>query len=105
MNILAPMIVKGAPINWRELSKVDPSCLNTQVVPRKHRSFFSHSNRVSNRVATSAESHDGMDNHTSIEELRSPEVTIPLASQGQHRYDLRSLQNNELTVPPDLLET
>ena len=73
--------------------------------PEEAQIIFSHSNRVSNRVATSAESHDGMDNHTSIEELRSPEVTIPLASQGQHRYDLRSLQNNELTVPPDLLET
>ena len=93
MNILAPMIVKGAPIIWRELAKVDPSCLNSQVVPRKYRSFFSTRNRESNRVVSLAESH---------EEPMSPEVITPTAFQVQHRYELRSLQTNELTVPPDL---
>ena len=40
MDTLAPMIVKGAPIIWKKLCKVNSSCLNPQVVPRKYRSIF-----------------------------------------------------------------
>ena len=45
MNILAPMIVKGAPINWKILSKVQASSLNPMIVPRRYRSSFSPSAR------------------------------------------------------------
>ena len=45
MDTLGPMVLKGAPINWRKLSKVKSTCLNPQVVPRKYRSFFSHRSR------------------------------------------------------------
>ena len=36
MNTLGPMVLKGAPINWRKLAKVKSSCLNHRVVPRKY---------------------------------------------------------------------
>ena len=40
MDILAPMILKGAPIKWKALSIVQRSSLNPWAVPRKYRSFF-----------------------------------------------------------------
>ena len=40
IETLGPMVLKGAPINWRQLAKVKPSCVNPQAVPRKYRSFF-----------------------------------------------------------------
>ena len=49
--------------------------------------------------------HDSMINPTIIAEHRPPEVIISQAPQVQHRYDLRSLQNNEITVPQDLFES
>ena len=45
MNILAPMIVKGTPINWKILSKVQASSLNPMIVPRRYRSCFSPPDR------------------------------------------------------------
>ena len=105
MNLLAPMILKGAPINWRELAKVDPTCLSTQIVPRKYRSFFSHRNRASNRVVDLAETHDSMIDPTIIAEHRPPEVITSQALQVHHRYDLRSLQNNDISVPQELFES
>ena len=105
MNLLAPMILKGTPINWRELAKVDPTCLSTQIVPRKYRSFFSHRNRASNRVVDLAETHDSMIDPTIIAEHRPPEVITSQALQVHHRYDLRSLQNNDISVPQELFES
>ena len=99
MNTLAPMIVKGAPIIWRELCKVNSSCLSPRVVPRKYRSFFSHRNREASIDDSLPSSHDIITNNNINEGLRTPEVTTSHTSLSQPHYNLRSLGNSDLTVP------
>ena len=40
MNTLGPIILRAAPIDWKVVSKAQPS-LNPDIVPRKYRPFFS----------------------------------------------------------------
>ena len=40
IDLLAPMIVKGAPLDWEIISVAQPS-FDQRVVPKKHRKFFS----------------------------------------------------------------
>ena len=67
--------------------------------------FFSNRNRASNRVVDLADPHDSMINPTIIAEHRPPEVITSQALQVHHRYDLRSLQNNDISVPQELFES
>ena len=99
MNTLAPMIVKGAPIIWRNLCRVNSSCLSPRVVPRKYRSFFSHRNGEANIDDSLPSSHEIIANNNINEEPRPPEVTISQASLSQPHYNLRSLGRLDLTVP------
>ena len=62
MNTLAPMIVKGAPIIWRKLCKVDSFCLNPQVVTRKYH-FFSHKSEETNIDDSLPGSHEIISNN------------------------------------------
>ena len=97
MNVLAPMILKGSPIIWKDLAKVDSCCLNPQVVPRKYRSFFSHRDREASIVASSPRTLDTMPRPSIADVPRPPEVNT---SQPQEpHYNLRSLGLNDLTVP------
>ena len=97
MNVLAPMILKGSPIIWKDLAKVDSCCLNPQVVPRKYRSFFSHRDREASIVASSPRTPDTMPRPSIADVPRPPEVNT---SQPQEpHYNLRSLGLNDLTVP------
>ena len=43
MNILAPIVLRSSPVNWRVLSEIQPS-FNPEVVPRIDRRFFSSHN-------------------------------------------------------------
>ena len=52
-----------------------------------------------------AETHDSMIDPTIIAEHRPPEVITSQALQVHHRYDLRSLQNNDISVPQELFES
>ena len=46
MNILAPIVLKASPIDWRVLSEIQPS-FSPEVVPRIYRRFFSsHNNEL-----------------------------------------------------------
>ena len=40
IDLLAPMVVKGAPLDWEIISKAQPS-FNQRVVPKKYKKFFS----------------------------------------------------------------
>ena len=42
IDLIAPMILKGAPINWEGISKAEPRCIDQRFVPKKHRGLFSH---------------------------------------------------------------
>ena len=99
MDTLAPMIVKGAPIIWKKLCKVNSSCLSPRVVPRKYRSFFSHRIGDANIDDSLPSSHEIISNNNLNEELRPPEVNHTQTSTSQVHYNLRSLGNIDLTVP------
>ena len=43
MNILAPIVLRYSPVNWRVLSEIQPS-FNPEVVPKIYRKFFSTHN-------------------------------------------------------------
>ena len=109
MDILAPMILKGAPIKWKALSKVQKSSLNPRVVPRKYRSFFSNTSRdpdpnSSSIIEIDITSEDNRSDEASqldtqvfsdtlpssnaIENNRSHEV---ISSSSHNGYNLRSL--------------
>ena len=40
MNILAPIILRSSPVDWKVLSEIQPG-FNPEVVPRTYRKFFS----------------------------------------------------------------
>ena len=40
MDIIAPIVLRASPLDWRVLSEVQPG-LNIDIVPRKYRPFFS----------------------------------------------------------------
>ena len=39
MDIIAPIVLRASPVDWRVLSEVQPG-LNIDIVPRKYRPFF-----------------------------------------------------------------
>ena len=41
IDLIAPMILQGAPINWKVISEAQPSCLDQRIIPKKHRRLFS----------------------------------------------------------------
>merc|ERR1712179_494498 len=46
MNILAPIVLRASPIDWRVLSEIQPS-FSPEIVPRTYRRFFSsHNNEL-----------------------------------------------------------
>ena len=47
MNILAPIVLKSSPIDWRVLSEIQPS-FNPELAPRIYRKFFSTHNNEPN---------------------------------------------------------
>ena len=44
---IAPMVLKGAPINWKAISAAEPRCIDQRFVPKKHRGLFSQGIRNS----------------------------------------------------------
>ena len=45
IELIAPMILKGSPINWNVVAKAEPGCIDQRIVPKKYRGLFSHSTR------------------------------------------------------------
>ena len=87
MNILAPIVLKSSPIDWRVLSEIQPS-FNPEVVPRIYRKFFSTHNNELN----------------SSENRLSNEGTIPTATRvfpSPHTGVNTSTSN----IPPDPIPT
>ena len=51
IDLLAPMILKGTPLDWEVVSKAQPS-FDQRVVPMKYRKFFSNTPAVNDDNAT-----------------------------------------------------
>ena len=45
INLIAPMILKGAPIDWKVIAEAEPRCVDQRRVPKKYRGLFSHATR------------------------------------------------------------
>ena len=43
MKTLAPKILNGAPINWKIISTVQPTCLSDEIIPKSAKKFFRES--------------------------------------------------------------
>ena len=52
IDILAPMILKGTPLDWNIVSIAQPN-LCQRVIPKKHRKFFSNNSAASDNVTVS----------------------------------------------------
>ena len=97
IETLGPMVLKGAPINWRQLAKVKPSCVNPQAVPRKYRSFFSHRVREPSIADTSIlEAQSNIPSDSTLDADRSLGDTT---SHSRSSYNLRSSRPIDLNVP------
>ena len=75
MDIIAPIVLRASPVDWKVLSEVQPS-LNIDIVPRKYRPFFSP-----NETPGDAISHEPA-NQTRYY-LRSSAVTSPESPFGR----------------------
>ena len=42
IDLIAPMILKGAPINWKAIARAEPRCVDHRKVPKKYQGLFSH---------------------------------------------------------------
>ena len=90
MNIIAPIILKSAPIDWKVISQVQPS-FNPEMVPKKYRRFFSP-NDSSEIVTSSVEISS---------DLRTTEISLadnPRLPVTTHNYHLRSRANTSSSV-------
>ena len=49
IDLFAPKILQGAPLNWKDLARVQSSTFKADVIPRKHLKLFrsSHNNHTS----------------------------------------------------------
>ena len=47
IDLLAPMILKGAALDWKAIARVQPNTFRTNAIPRKHLKLFKHSSNVS----------------------------------------------------------
>ena len=46
IDLLAPMILKGASLDWTAIARVQPNSFRTNAIPRKHLKLFKHSSNV-----------------------------------------------------------
>ena len=46
IDLLAPMILKGAALDWKTIARVQPSTFRSNAIPRKHLKLFNHSSNV-----------------------------------------------------------
>ena len=88
MNIIAPIILKSAPIDWKVISKAQPS-FNPEMVPRKYRRFFS-SNVSNNEIGTLPAE---ISLTTEISVADNPHLPVTT-----HNYHLRSRANTSIIV-------
>ena len=79
MNIIAPIILKSAPIDWKVISKAQPN-FNSEIVPRKYRKFFSP-NVSNNETQTTGQP-------------ISASLSIPVTA---HTYHLRTRPNSQVS--------
>ena len=47
IDLLAPMILKGAPLNWTAIARVQPHTFKPNAIPRRHLKLFKHNSNVS----------------------------------------------------------
>ena len=94
INILAPMILQGASIDWRVIAEAQPTKLNPEVIPRHCRRYFHQRG-----------THPGF--FSSQDEMHTTEINVPPDLHGlpevsdfqpgssdlSHRYNLRSLES------------
>ena len=66
MNIIGPMILKGAPLIWKDLIKVESLGLDPQLVPRKYRPFFSQRIREPSLVDNTPRTQPIMPSHSMV---------------------------------------
>ena len=43
---IAPMILRGAPLDWELIARFQPTKFNREAIPRKHRKLFQHPGRL-----------------------------------------------------------
>ena len=86
MNILAPVILKASPIDWKIIAEIQPS-FNPEMAPKTYRKFFSppHNNGIPPISTLSIAT-------TSSSTRASPSSSnqVPLGSLEQHNYFTRS---------------
>ena len=46
IDLLAPMILKGAALDWKIIARVQPSTFRSNAIPRKHLKLFNLSSNV-----------------------------------------------------------
>ena len=47
IDLLAPMILQGASLNWKDIAKTQPNTFRLNAIPRRHLKLFKHNSNVS----------------------------------------------------------
>ena len=81
IDLLAPKILQGAPLNWNEIARVQSSTLKPDVIPRKHLKLFSLSNLTSHSTSSNATGSFLITNPQTSEASQVPRHTCNLRSQ------------------------
>ena len=84
---IAPMILRGAPLDWELIARFQPTKFNREAIPRKHRKLFQHPGRL---PANPVDNFPVPVVQSSPAPQMSPRVTeAPQVSS--HSYPLRSI--------------
>ena len=84
IDIIAPMLLKGSPINWKVIANAQPGCIDQRLVPKKYRGLFSHATR----------------SPSVPEEFQDvPIPIVPPATQRRHTRSSGPPDEDDLSVP------
>ena len=84
IDIIAPMLLKGLPINWKVIAEAEPRCIDQRLVPRKYRGLFSHATRSPS---------------ISVEPQEIPIPLVPPVAQRRHTRSSGPPPDESLSVP------